>query len=267
MFVSHQLRRSFARVGLTYGYNDQSLTTLTPVATNYFTYLNYQGVAGPNSLSGITSSTITPTYSYNTVNHPITPTAGKRLSASFAITGLGGNVNTLMPVFDAAYFRHGFAKNHVMGFHLLGRFLMGYGGKVAPPYSRFYMGGENDIRGFQNWSISPAAFIPNSVSRARIQQRRHAADSRTSSWEGYPPASRSTMNVPIYQTIFPGGDTQGVFNYEYRIPIIGPVTLAPFVDVGVNRISLPSQLTISSDRVTQLNGLYPSGRLYVAGDP
>ncbi len=256
VFVSHQLRRSFARVGLTYGFNDQSLTTLTPVATNYFTYLNYQGVAGPNSLSGITSSTITPSFSYNTVNHPITPTSGKRLTASFAITGLGGNVNTLMPVFDAAYFRRGFAKNHVIGFHLLGRYLMGYGGKVAPPYSRFYMGGENDIRGFQNWSVSPAAFIPNSES-VPVYNADGTQRTQNVVVAGVSTSVPVTMNVPIYQTIFPGGDTQGVFNFEYRIPIIGPVTLAPFVDVGVNRISLPSQLTISSDRVTQLNELYP----------
>ena len=116
------------------------------------------------------------------MNHPITPTAGKRLTASFAITGLGGNVNTLMPVFDAAYFRKGFAKNHVIGLHLLGRYLMGYGGKVAPPYSRFYMGGENDIRGFQNWSISPAAFIPNSETLPVYNNDGTTNGPRTWSW-------------------------------------------------------------------------------------
>ncbi len=268
VFVSHQLRRSFARVGLTYGYNDQSLTTLTPVATNYFTYLNFQGVAGPNSLSGITSSTITPSYSYNTVNHPITPTAGKRLSASFAISGLGGNVSTLMPVFDAAYFRKGFAKNHVMGFHLLGRFLMGYGGKVAPPYSRFYMGGENDIRGFQNWAISPAAYIPNTAS-IPVLNSDGSARTQNVVVNGVSASIPVTMTIPIYQTVFPGGDTQGVFNYEYRIPIIGPVTLAPFVDVGVNRLTLPSQLEINADRAASLNSLFPqanfSSQAIVAG--
>ena len=29
-----------------------------------------------------------------------------------------------------------------------------------------------------------------------------------------------------------GGDTQALLNFEYRIPIEGPITLAPFVDVG-----------------------------------
>src|SRR5207247_1781767 len=31
---------------------------------------------------------------------------------------------------------------------------------------------------------------------------------------------------------FTGGDTQLLFNLEYRIPIIGPVSFAPFIDVG-----------------------------------
>ena len=31
-----------------------------------------------------------------------------------------------------------------------------------------------------------------------------------------------TMNVPIYQIVFPGGDTQGISNFEYRFKIFGP---------------------------------------------
>ena len=48
-----------------------------------------------------------------------------------------------------------------------------------------------------------------------------------------------------------------MFNYEYRIPIIGPVTLAPFVDAGVDRLSLPGQLGLNPGRVDQLNALFP----------
>ena len=46
------------------------------------------------------------------------------------------------------------------------------------------------------------------------------------------------MPIPIYQLIFPGGDTQMVGNFEYRIPIVGPVNLALFRDFGVNKILL-----------------------------
>ena len=73
-FLSYQLRRSFARVGLSYGFSTNSITPLTAAATSYFSYSSFEGVGGPNSLSGIQTSTITPTFAYNTVNHPITPT-------------------------------------------------------------------------------------------------------------------------------------------------------------------------------------------------
>ena len=39
--------------------------------------------------------------------------------------------------------------------------ITGYGGKEIPPFSRTYIGGEQDIRGFQIWGISPIAFIPS----------------------------------------------------------------------------------------------------------
>ena len=46
-------------------------------------------------------------------------------------------------------------------------------------------------------------------------------------------------------------------NFEYRIPIFGPVTLAAFFDAGVNRISRMSQLTMNPSRVSELNGIFP----------
>ena len=74
---------------------------------------------------------------------------------------------------------------------------------------------------------------------------------------GVPTATAVTMSVPYYQLITPGGDTQIVGNFEYRIPIFGPVTMAPFVDVGLDKILLPNQLKVEQDRVDQLNGLFP----------
>src|ERR1035438_10593123 len=65
------------------------------------------------------------------------------------------------------------------------------------------------------------------------------------------------MTVPRYQLITPGGDTQVVTNFEYRIPIIGPVILPPFVDAGMNRILRPSQLTMDPSRVADLNNQFP----------
>lgn len=255
-FVTHQLRRSFARIGLTYGWDTQNLTPLTPAATNYFTYLNYQGVTGPNSLAGIRTSKIIPSYSYNTVNHPITPTAGKRINFSIGVAGLGGNVNTITPTLDAAYFRKGFRKGDVIGMHVLGKFITGYNGKVAPPYSRFYMGGENDIRGFNTWSISPIAYIPTTVQQTVYNNNGTPRQFQIISG-GVVTTVPVYQTVPIYQPIFPGGDTEGVFNIEYRIPIFGPVHLAPFLDVGIDKLSRPNQLGLNSGRVDTLNALFP----------
>ncbi len=46
-----------------------------------------------------------------------------------------------------------------MAFHLLASTYTGYGGHVIPPYSRTYIGGEQDVRGFDFYGISPIAFI------------------------------------------------------------------------------------------------------------
>ena len=269
-FMSYQLRRSFARLGLSYSFSDQSLHPLTNAATSYFDYLDFQGVGGPNSLSGIKASTITPTFAYNTVNHPITPTKGLRVNMSFGYTGtaLGGNVNYLQPSIDAAYFRRGIFKGNVMGFHFNGRFIAGYGGKVAPPYSRYYMGGEDDIRGFDILTISPIAFIPTEQSINVLNADGSARVQKVIYTDGSVGVAAVTKTIPTYQLILPGGDTALVFNYEYRIPIFGPVALAPFMDAGMDRLTLPSQLGLNPERVTQLNALFPQAdfgrRAYIA---
>ena len=46
-------------------------------------------------------------------------------------------------------------------------------------------------------------------------------------------------------------------NFEYRIPIVGPVTLAAFADAGVDRILLSNQLRIEQSRLSDLNTQFP----------
>jgi outer membrane protein insertion porin family len=160
------------------------------------------------------------------------------------------------PTVEAKYFRSGFHKGHVIGMRGLGRFLTGFSGKNAPPFNRIYMGGEMDIRGFDIWGVSPMAYIPsetvvpvlNSDGSARMQK------SVTNGVETLTPV---TQTIPIYQLMFPGGDTQLLGNFEYRIPIFGPVIVAGFFDAGINRISRPNQLTLNPGRIAELNGKYP----------
>jgi outer membrane protein insertion porin family len=271
VFTSYPLRRTFARVGLTYGYDVSNITTLTSASQTYFQYLNFQGLGGPNSLTGIRTSKIIPSYSYNTVNHPLTPTAGKSLfiATEFAGSFLGGNVNMIRPTISTTYFRGGLKKGHVIGMRLMGSFVTGYGGKLAPPFSRFYMGGEQDVRGFEIWGISPWAFVPDEKAVVVLNDDGSARTQKVIR-DGQEVFEAVTQRIPVYTPVFVGGDTQAVGNLEYRIPIAGPVTLAAFFDAGVNRISLPGQLRLNEGRLTELNFKFPQagfdGRAIVVRD-
>ncbi|MFB3825732.1 MAG: outer membrane protein assembly factor BamA [Bryobacteraceae bacterium] len=258
---SYQLKRSFARVGITYGYDNSNIVVdqESTAAKSYFEYINFQGIGGPNSLTGIKTSAITPSYSYNTVNHPITPTGGKSLflSTQFAGSFLGGNVNTIRPVIDAKYFRPApWKKSHILAFHFMGSMIAGYGGKQAPPFARSYIGGEQDIRGFDIWGISPIAYVASS-STINVLNADGSARTQKVLVDGVETLQNVTMQIPVYQLIFPGGDTQLVSNFEYRIPIVGPVNLALFADTGLNKILLTNQLKMNTDRVNELNSLFP----------
>ncbi len=263
--VSYPIKRSFARLGLAYGYDDSSVKTQSIGASTYFNELNFLGAYGPNELNGIRTSKVIPSYSYNSKNDYMNPSAGKSIFASVEVAGtwLGGNVNTIKPTFDAQYYHPSPRwRRNVMAFHLTGSVLFGYGGRVAPPFARAFMGGENDVRGFDWFTITPIAYLPSSAAQnggAGISVLNPDGSVRTqkSLVNGVLTPTNVTMNAPIYQITTPGGDTTGWFNFEYRIPIFGPVTLAPFVDLGVNRISFTNQLTVNPGQIAALNAQFP----------
>jgi outer membrane protein insertion porin family len=258
VFVSYPLRRIFARLSLTYGYDRSNIRALNTSSNSYFQFSQFLNFEGPNSLSGIVTSRVIPAYTYNTVDHPITPSRGKSFFASVSFAGgpLGGNVNMIEPTISATWFRRGFSPRHVIGGRILGRLITGYGGKVAPPFNRVFMGGENDVRGFEIWSILPFVYIPSEGAvivrnpDGSARQQKVIVDGKVQNVDVY-------QTIPIYQLVPTGGDTQGVANFEYRIPIVGPLTLALFFDAGVNRISLQNQLRLNPGRIASLNSTFP----------
>jgi outer membrane protein insertion porin family len=261
--VSYPIRRSFARFGLTYGYDVSNIIPETTGATNYFQYLSFSTVSGPNALNGIRTSKITPSYQYNSKNHPLNPTAGKSIfiSTEFAGSVLGGNVNTIRPSIDLQYYHHApnfwlLNRKHTLAMHLLTSIIAGYGGKDAPPFSRAFMGGEQDVRGFDFYGITPVGFIPSQTS-INVLNPNGSMKTVNTIVNGVSTATNVTMQVPYYQLITPGGDTQAVLNLEYRIPILGPVTMAPFMDMGLDKITLTNQLRVDPTRIEALNALFP----------
>ena len=260
IFGSYPLKRAFARLGVAYGFTIQNVTTLTTAAQVYYQALNFQNFNGPNSLNGIVSSSITPSYTYNSVNSPINPSGGKSISISAQFSGsvLGGNVNQIMPVFDVRYFRRGFSAKHVIGVHFAAKFLTGYDGKVAAPFNRFYIGGEQDIRGFNIWGISPVAYVPSSGTVNVLNNDGSPRQQRfVDPSSGTVSLTNVTQQIPSYQLVFPGGDMAAWGNFEYRIPIFGPVTLAAFLDAGMDRLVDTNQLQLNPATIASLNSQFP----------
>jgi len=243
-------------VGLTYSFTVSSIQTFNAASQAFYSALSFQSLQGPNSLTGITESQIMPTYLYNTVDRPLDPHTGKYLYAALGFSGLGGNVNTIRPIFEAKYFHPVNKKRNVVGLHLLASTIAGYGGKVPPPYSRFYLGGENDLRGFDIRSISPVAWFPSTVSVCNRDAAGNIIPALNSAGQKTGSCGSSTA-FPIYTPIYPGGDTQAVFNFEYRVPIAGPVTLAYFVDLGTNFIAYPGQLKINPSALYSITSQFP----------
>jgi outer membrane protein insertion porin family len=256
VFASYPVRKlSFTRVALNYGLTRTNITAFNDASKLLFTQVQFRSIAGPSALNGIVSSTITPSISYNTVNNPINPTGGKSYYYSLAFSGgpLGGNVNSITNVFDWKYYHPVNKRRNVLGFHASGAFITGYGGGEPPPYSRFYMGGESDIRGFDIRSITPVTFIPV----ASAQQFTYNCNTCLNGFGG--PSPR-TVSVPVlgYTITFPGGDTQGFGNVEYRIPIVGSTVQAVlFFDGGTNGIVRKSALRLDPTGFGNLTTSFP----------
>jgi outer membrane protein insertion porin family len=261
---------NFTRLSMTYGFDISDIKTETNAAANYFQYINFAGVSGPNALNGIKTTHITPALQYNTVNHPINPTGGRSIFASvdFASTLMGGNVDTIRPALDLKYFRLSpLSRKHVLAFHATTSIITGYAGKEIPPFARTFIGGEQDVRGFEFFGITPIAYIASSASVNVLNNDGSPRTQKVVSGGQFVNAP-VTMQVPIYQLITPGGDWQSVANFEYRIPLAGPITLAIFADGGLNRILLPGQLRMDPGRVADLNNQFPqagfSGKVLIA---
>jgi outer membrane protein insertion porin family len=245
---SYLLGHSFKRVGLTYTLDNTTIETFSDASRNLFQTLNFRSISGPNALNGIITSSISPSFSFSTIDSPIRPHRGKSVFISNEIAGLGGNVKFYRPLFAFTQWKPLYHQN-TLGVRLQASFINGFGGTEAPPYQRFYMGGENDLRGFDIRTVSPYVFV-STVQNFQLTNPDGSPVpiDPTNSRRG-----NVTIPIPVNNITLPGGDTQFVSNVEYRIHVVGPVTLAPFADFGMDFVSRDSQLKINPDAVTQLN--------------
>ncbi|MBI3950015.1 MAG: outer membrane protein assembly factor BamA [Acidobacteria bacterium] len=254
----------WTRLGLSYSYNSTSVED-PPVNRD----------ADPNndipvtfSQPDIRTSTVVPSLFYNSLEGPyLDPTGGQRLSISLGLSGktLGGDVNLLQPSIEYARFIAApwkvRDKPTVFGFRFLAGHLAPYGRRFesnslafvggTPIFSRFFLGGEDTIRGFNVRSISPVVLVERRLTTTNVvavpgeeTDLLRANQVLPVVGENEPPPETPFVREDIIRAftftnrlinISPipiGGDTMLLFNGEYRIPIAGPVTLAAFADVG-----------------------------------
>ena len=241
-------RRSFKRVGITYSFDRTSLIALSTASKSLFEFIQFRGISGPSALDGIITSKIFPNFSTNTVDSQISPHSGHQLTLGAEIAGLGGTVNSVRPIIQFTHWTPVQKRRNALGFRVQGSFISGFGGLVAPPFQRFYMGGENDIRGFDIRSVSPVAFLPSAGSISLVNPDGIPVLKDPSN----PRSGPVTVPIPVDQIVFPGGDLSLVTNLEYRITIYGPVAIAPFLDAGIDPVTRRSQLQIASQQYSSV---------------
>jgi outer membrane protein insertion porin family len=211
---------------------------ISNIATGFETFAlgQFAGFTASNNvqdaLNGIIRSEVTPTLSYNSTNSYFNPSRGTSVNLSMGISGgvLGGDFSMIKPSIEARHFfpdrwlTHG---RNVFGFRFIGQYSQAYGNSSIPFFERFFIGGENTIRGFDIRSISPLAI------------------SSTPQYDtnGRPLIDLKTGLRKVNSTIISiGGDTTGILNFEYRIPIAGPLSVAAFYDTGISHVSRTQSL-------------------------
>ncbi len=248
---------NFQRVGFTYSLTRATITAFSSASQTLFQTLNFRsGIQGQNALAGIVNSSISLSYSLSTISNPMRPRTGKELSFLVQTSGLFGDVRYVMPAL--AYKQFTPVKGlwpspqgrNVLGWRAELKYIQGYGGDVAPPNNRFYAGGEADLRGFDVRSATPYAYIPN-----RISFQLENPDGSCVPRDPYNPQLRQCIQIPlpVYSIVSIGGDTDFTNNLEYRIPIVGPVTLAIFDDFGIDSSVDNNQLQESPEGYASLN--------------
>jgi outer membrane protein insertion porin family len=139
-------------------------------------------------------SKITPSIVYNTVDQPIFPTTGRRLTASIDLAGIGGNTNFYKPMVEGVWYLR---QNSRMTLGMRGQaeYIHQFSGnRDLPIFEKLFLGGEYTVRGFDLRTIGPAD--------------------------------------PISPYLIVGGNKSLLFNVEEQFTIAGPVRLIAFYDAG-----------------------------------
>jgi outer membrane protein insertion porin family len=245
----------------------------------------------------ILTSRITGTFVYDTrepAPNGLDTNRGTQLSLSLGFAGLAGDVRTYSPSVSYEKFipiRNKKSRSpEVFAFRVLGATTgtwslsskvrdansLGFIGGV-PAYERFFLGSENDLRGYDSRAIGPVAPFDTYVTAKNIVLTTNpsGANNTNTGLNARDTAELQSLGLltgiggsnPALFTRnfrFIGGDTELLGNFEYRRPIFGPLTVAAFADVGsvfnlrktgqqvINSEFLPDDTFLGAGRLTSL---------------
>ena len=250
--VSYPLRRhAFQRVGMTYSLSRATITAFSTASQTFFQTISFRGgIQGNNALSGIVTSQVSFSYSYNTVNNPVRPRSGKEYTAAFQLAGLWGNVRYFSPFVAYKSYRsmHGLMPSqngrNILAVRAQLGYIQGFGGDVAPPQSRFYSGGENELRGFDVRGATPYGYVPT---RQTVQLTNPDGSCVPRDPNNPQLGQCIAVPIPVYGVASIGGDTTFTSNLEYRIPIVGSAMFDIFDDFGIDAVTNRGQLKQSPE--------------------
>ena len=233
--MNRRLNRSLWSIGGSYTFQKIGVSDISQGFESFALgqFVGFTSADSRTTLSGITRSEITPSASYNSTNNYFNATRGTSLTLSTSIAGgiLGGDFSMIRPVIEYRHFitdKWISSGRNVFAFNVQLQYIQSYGKSVVPFFDRFFIGGENTIRGFDIRSISPIA----------------VTSTRQFDFYGNPiidpklglPETRQSAPFAV------GGDGVGIFNFEYRVPIAGPLAMAAFYDIGITRVMRKNSL-------------------------
>jgi outer membrane protein insertion porin family len=255
--LSYPLRRhAFQRVGFTYSLSRSNITAFSTASQTFFQTISFRsGIQGSNPLSGIVTSQVSLTYTYNTVNNPVRPRSGREFTAAMQTSGIWGNVRYFSPFVAYKTYRsmHYLTPSplghNVLAFRAQLGYVQGYGGDVAPPNNRFYAGGDSELRGFDTRGATPYGYVPT----RQTVQLTNPDGSCVPRDPNNPQLNQCiAIPIPIYGIASVGGDTSLTSNLEYRIPIVGSAMFSFFDDFGMDVITNRGQLKQSPEGFASL---------------
>jgi len=158
--ASKMLRRSFARVGITYGYDDSRIVPGPGRRDPVFYIYHFPGRQRTELAGGYQDQL---DHAVLQLQHGEPSHLADRRKSLFISTQFAGSVSAVtsipsgQPSTPSISSRTRWHRSHIFGVHFMGSMLTGYGGKVAPPFARTLSAASRTSAVLKFWGITPIA--------------------------------------------------------------------------------------------------------------